>query len=152
MDKLAFEQVMAVAIRREAEAHEFYRDVAAKITDKDVQAVFTQLAAEEMGHMELLEKFRADPTMVMKISAPPADYRIAEATDAQPLSVAMKPADAIALAMKKEQQAVEFYRGLAGKATDNQTRDVFLNLANMELGHKHRLENVFVEIGYPEAF
>jgi hypothetical protein len=31
-------------------------------------------------------------------------------------------------------------------------KDVFNNLANMELGHKHRLETVFVDIGYPEAF
>jgi len=152
MDKTAFEQVMSVAIRREVEAHEFYRDVAAKMTDKEAKAVFAQLAQEEMGHMELLEKFKADPTMVMKITAPPADYRVAEATDARKLSADMKPADAIALAMKKEQQAVEFYRGLAANAADSSTRNVFENLANMELGHKHRLENVFVEIGYPEAF
>jgi len=26
------------------------------------------------------------------------------------------------------------------------------NLANMEMGHKHKLENAFVEIGYPEVF
>jgi rubrerythrin len=104
-----------------------------------------------MGHKELLEKFKYDPTMVMKIEAPP-DYKVAEATELTKLSIAMKPADAIALAMKKEQQAVEFYREFRDRATERSIKDVFENLANMELGHKHRLENVFVEIGYPEVF
>jgi len=29
---------------------------------------------------------------------------------------------------------------------------MFENLARMELGHKTRLEHMFVDIGYPEAF
>ena len=33
-----------------------------------------------------------------------------------------------------------------------ENKEIFENLVNMELGHKARLENVFVEIGYPEAF
>jgi rubrerythrin len=54
--------------------------------------------------------------------------------------------------MKKEQQAVEFYRGLAAGSTDAEVRGVFENLANMELGHKTRLEDIYLEVGYPEAF
>lgn len=88
---------------------------------------------------------------MMKIQAPP-DYKVAETTELPKLSIDMKPADAIALAMKKEQQAVEFYRALGESATDASVKKIFENLTNMELGHKHRLENVFVEIGYPEVF
>ncbi|GAK56947.1 hypothetical protein U27_03911 [Candidatus Vecturithrix granuli] len=151
MDNVQFEQIMSVAIAREIEAHEFYQQVYERTEDAEVKKVFAQLAKEELGHKELLEQFKYDPTMVMKIQAPP-DYKVAEATELPKLSIAMKPADAIALAMKKEQQAVEFYRELRDRATDRSTKDIFENLANMELGHKHRLENVFVEIGYPEVF
>ena len=78
--------------------------------------------------------------------------KVAEATELPKLTLDMQPADAIALAMKKEQQAVEFYRDLSKHCADQEIGKIFENLANMELTHKQKLENVFVEIGYPEAF
>jgi rubrerythrin len=152
MDNLEFERVMSVAIARELEANQFYSSVAKKFDDGATREVFAKLAAEEMGHMELLEKFKNDPTMVMKISAPPVDFKLAESMELPKISTAMKPADAIALAMKKEQQAVEFYRDLSKNSKDSAVKAIFDNLANMELNHKKMLENAFVDIGYPEAF
>ena len=152
MDQMQVEQILSMAITREIEAYEFYQQVYERAQDETAKGVFKQLAKEEQGHREMLEQYLHDPTMVMKIQAPAADYKVAEATELPKLSIDMKPADAIALAMKKEQQAVEFYRALGKDAQDESVRKVFENLANMELGHKHRLENVFVEIGYPEAF
>jgi rubrerythrin len=152
MNSNEIELAFSTASARELEANAFYSRVAKSAANPDVQAVFKQLAEEEMGHFEMIEKFRADPTLSMKIGAPGQDYKLAEATELPPFSDNMKPADAIALAMKKEQQAVEFYKGLSAASTDAGLKSIFDNLANMELGHKHRLENVFVDIGYPEAF
>ncbi|MFH1653076.1 MAG: ferritin family protein [Pseudomonadota bacterium] len=152
MDKIEMEKIFSTAIDREIEAYEFYKDVATRIDNKEVKTVFEQLAKEEMGHKDMLESLKNDPTKMMKITPPAADYKVAEATELPPLSTDMKPADAIALAMKKEEAAVEFYRGMAAGAEESSIKDMFENLANMELGHKHRLENVFVEIGYPEVF
>ena len=152
MDQMQIEQILSAAIMREVEAHEFYQQVADRAKDMSVKEVFQQLAKEELGHQELLEGFKYNPTKIMKIQAPSADYKVAETTALPELSIEMKPADAIALAMKKEQQAVEFYRSMSAAATDADIKGMFENLANMELGHKHRLENVFVEIGYPEVF
>ncbi len=151
MDQQQFEEIFSMAIAREIEAHEFYQKVYARVEDEDVKNIFAQLAEEERGHQEILEQFKHDPTMVMKIKAAP-DYKVAEATDLPELSIDMKPADAIAIAMKKEQQAVVFYRDLRDRSTEQNVKDIFENLANVELAHKHRLENVFVEIGYPEVF
>ena len=152
MDQMQAEQIFSAAIMREIEAYEFYQQVADRAKDMSVKEVFQQLAKEELGHRELLESFKYDATKIMKIQAPSADYKIAEATPLPALSIDMKPADAIALAMKKEQQAVEFYRSMGAAATDADIKRMFENLANMELGHKHRLENVFIEVGYPEVF
>jgi len=113
---------------------------------------FKQLAKEEMHHMEILEEFKADPTKMMNINAPKTDTKVAEATELPSLSADMKPADAIALAMKKEQEAVEFYRNLGKQCTSSESCRFFENLAKMELTHKQKLENLFVEIGYPEVF
>ena len=152
MDKQDFDRVISTAIGREIEANEFYADASAKTKDPVLKQTFSKLAGEEMGHMELLEKFWADPGMPFKIDAPKADLKVAEATELPRLSTSMKPADALALAMKKEQQAMEFYRGLSIASSDAGLKTTFDNLANMELGHKNRLETLFVDIGYPEAF
>ena len=80
------------------------------------------------------------------------DYKIAETQDMPALSTDMKPAEAIAIAMKREQQAAELYRSLAKNANDGTEKEALENLANMEMGHKHKLENAFVDIGYPEVF
>lgn len=152
MNNPQIDQVFATAATRELEANEFYRGVAGRMADPAVRDIFKQLADEEMGHYELIEKFRADSTLILKIAAPVGDWKVAESEELPRLSLDMKPKDAIALAMKKEQQAVEFYQRLAASSSAAEVRDMFQNLANMELGHKRQLETVFVEIGYPEVF
>lgn len=151
MDKQQYEALFDMAISREIEAYEFYCKVSERAQNSEVKIVFAQLSQEELGHKNLLAQFKNDPAKIMKIQASP-DYKVAEATELPALSAEMKPADAIALAMKKEQQAVEFYRALEQNAAEPELKATFANLANMELGHKHRLEHVFVQIGYPETF
>lgn len=146
------EDILSMAVTREIEAYEFYKQVSEKVSDKEVKKIFKELSDEELGHRDFLEKLKLDPVMMKKIEPPKADYKVAEATELPPFSINMKPADAIALAMKKEQQAVEFYRSMADFSGDNEIKENFNNLASMELNHKHRLENVFVDIGYPEVF
>jgi rubrerythrin len=149
---MEIDTLFAIAIEREVEANRFYTAVAQKMHNAGVRAAFSELAQEEYGHMELLEKYKHDPTLELIIAAPGADFKIAEGAPLPKLSLDLKPADAMALAMKKEQQAVEFYRLLAQAATDSGLQDVLNNLVNMELGHKQRLETMFVNIGYPEVF
>lgn len=144
--------ILANAIEREIEAYEFYKQISEKVLNKDVKKIFRDLSQEELGHREFLEKLKFNQSMFTKIEPPAADYKVSEATDLPPFNLDMKPADAIALAMKKEQQAVEFYRSMAESTGEPDIKKTFKNIANMELNHKHRLENIFVDIGYPEAF
>ena len=139
------------AIASEVEAHEFYAKVSERSTNASVKRTFAELAADELSHKRFLEGCRIDPTQLKKIQTGP-DYKVAEATALPDLSIDMKPADALALAMKKEEQAARFYEGLAKTATDAVTRSMFENLARMEIGHKTRIEDLFVNIGYPEVF
>jgi len=144
-------QALATAIGREEEAHRFYSDVAARAGNPAVKETFLALAKDELGHKTFLEGARQDLRLLDKLPAVP-DYKVAEATAQPTLSVEMKPADAFALAMKKEEEAARFYEGLAESAKDPQLRAMFGNLARMELGHKSRMESLFVAVGYPEAF
>ena len=145
-------KLFSIAIAREIEANDFYAKAARTAVDASVRAIFTELAKDELAHMELLERLRADPTLPMKMHKPAVDYKVAEEVDLPMLSTDMKPADAIALAMKTEQRAMEFYAGMATNCADAELKGIFQSLADMEAGHKCRLEALFVDIGFPEAF
>ena len=80
------------------------------------------------------------------------DYKVAETVDEPELSMAMKPADAFALAMKKEEAAMKQYTGMAEMCDDEGKRQVFLDLAAMERDHKLKMESAFIDIGYPEVW
>ncbi len=152
MEKSQLESILATAMDSELEANRFYSEVAGRATNPNVKQIFTELAGDELGHWQLLDAARRDPALVSRMSGPIADYRVAEATALPALSIDMTPADAIALAMKKEQEAVELYTRLAKGASDPVLSAALMGLARMEQGHKTRLETVFVQIGYPEVF
>ena len=81
-----------------------------------------------------------------------ADYKVSETVDEPELSMDMKPADAFALAMKKEEEAMVQYTALADECPDAEKKRVFLDLAAMERAHKRKMEDAFVDIGYPEVW
>jgi len=140
--------IFAMAIDREEAANRFYAELARRVKNQSVREIFEALAKEELSHRTLLQ---ADPQLGAKIKSG-SDFHVAESEAAPDVRPDMPLRDAVALAMKKEQQAVELYRGLARVATDAGTRELFENLMNMELGHKIKLEAVFVDIGYAEVF
>lgn len=142
---------LEAAIRSEQEAHDFYKDVAGRAANPTVRQTFSELAGDELGHKVFLEACLKDPKLLEGLRVGP-DYKVAEATSLPDLSVSMKPADALALAMKKEEQAARGYEALAEASSDREVKAVFENLARMEAGHKVRLEALFVNIGYPEVF
>jgi rubrerythrin len=148
---ITIREILEAAISREEDAQVFYTRVAAACDNAYVRQLFTQLASDEQGHKEFLLGCLKDPKLLQKLPLP-ADYKVAEATSRPQPSATMTPADAIALAMKREQGAVEHYRQLAAMATAPDYRQAFEGLAAMEAGHKTRLESAFVNIGYPESF
>ena len=80
------------------------------------------------------------------------DYHVAENVDRPKLSTAMKPADAFALAMKNEEDAMNHYTNLAAAVSDAEMKKIFHELAAMEKEHKFSMEKAFVDIGYPEVW
>ncbi|MFI5221701.1 MAG: ferritin family protein [Bacteroidia bacterium] len=140
------------AIEQEHAAFNFYIAAFEKVANPGVKKTFWELAQEEQGHANLLEMYKKNKVIGAIFKKEVIDYKITETQDQPALSILMKPAEAIAIAMKRELEAANLYRVLADNASNNEEKDALLNLANMEMGHKHRLENIFVEIGYPEVF
>ena len=151
MDKKTYQQILDAAIDSEIESHQFYQQAARKVGDAYLKKMFGELAEEELKHQLILQAFRKDERKAIHF-ARAADYHLSETMDDQPLSVDMKPADAIALAMKKEEAAMNQYASLARAATDEAVKKTFQELAAMEQGHKTKMEAAFVDIGFPEVW
>jgi rubrerythrin len=151
MDKKAYQSILDMAIQAEIEANLFYHQVAEKVKDAYLHEMFLRFAREELKHRTILEGFRNNEKAALSF-ARVQDFQIAETVDEPSLSIEMKPADAIALAMKKEQAAMQQYTRLAKASTDAEQAKIFLELAEMERDHKANLEAAFVDIGYPEVW
>lgn len=152
MDQRTYQQILQDAVQGEIEAHQFYQAVADKVTDGHLREMFLTFADEERKHRRILEGFKDKPDMAIHFARVP-DFHLSESMPVTAaLSMEMKPADAIALAMKKEEVAMRHYTQLADACGDAAQQKVFRELAAMERGHKAKMENAFVDIGFPEVW
>ena len=152
MDINTFQEIIDSAIKSEIEARQFYLEVADKVENATIKGMFKEFADEELSHQKILERFSSHKDMNIQFTKVP-DYHVSESVDdTEKLSISMKPADAIALAMKKEEIAMRHYTQLAEACTDPDQGKVFRELAEMERGHKAKMERAFVDIGYPEVW
>ncbi len=146
-----YEDILKRAIQGEIEAAEFYANVAEQSENTYIKDLFRSFSEEEKKHRQILEGFRQDPSAAVTFEKVP-DFHVSETVDVPPLSMDMKPADAIALAMKKEEAAMQQYTALADVCSDPDRKKLFLELAAMERGHKAKMESAFVDIGFPEIW
>jgi rubrerythrin len=145
-----YKKILQMAIGNEIAAYDFYRNVSEKTKDNSLKDIFSEMAEEEKKHKIFLEGFisGAKPLYFSGV----ADYKVSETVEKPKLSVSMKPADAIALAMKEEEEAMRMYQSLADSSTNSEQKDLFLNLARMEKGHKVKLEDLYTTMAFPEVW
>lgn len=146
-----YKEILNMAIRDEVEAFEFYDSVAQKVSDRSLKQIFSELAGEEQKHRQLLQAFLNNPAMPLRFKEE-IDYKVSETIAVPLLSMEMKPADAIALAMKKEEEAMKTYNELARVSSHPDQSHEFSELAVMEQGHKTRLEKLYTNMAFPEVW
>ena len=147
-----YKEILQMAVGNEVEAYEFYRDAAAKMKDPAMKKTFQELADEESGHKVLLEGYLSNEMKDMKFKEE-KDYKVAETVEApKTLSTDMAFKDAIALSMKKEQEAMEMYQQFADASEEAKQKETFLELAKMEKGHKVRLEGIYTDMAFIEVW
>lgn len=144
-------EVLKMAVGNENEAYEFYRAAAEKAADASVKTFFEGIAKDELKHKVTLEAFLKDPSKTVQFEAH-HDAQVSETIALPELTTEMSFKDAVALAMKKEQEAVELYGRLANASADEAQKQLFIELANMERDHKENLENIFINAAYGEVW
>jgi len=146
-----FQKIITNAIDSEVESYAFYKSVADRVEDASLKTLFLDLAEDEKGHREYLQGLLLRDAKQMHFVAA-RDYRVTDSLEEPVLSTDMKPLDGLVLAIKKELQAAQMYTQLAAASADAEQQTVFVQLANMEKGHKARLEDIYTNMAYPEAW
>ncbi len=151
MNREEYRTILKNAIQSEIDAQKFYQDVADKMKDAFLKDLFLTFVREEKKHQEILEGFQASIPEKLPFDEQ-RDYHVAESQPAPVVSADMTPTDAFALAMKREEVAMNHYTSLADGCTDPKQKAIFQELAAMERDHKQKMESAFVDIGYPEIW
>jgi rubrerythrin len=144
-------KIISTAIDREVEAYTFYRTVSEKAKDAALKKLFNELAGEEKQHREFLQGMLSKDVTKMHFDAK-ADYKVVATLPSPPLSADMKPLDGIVVSIKKELEAMQMYTQLAKLSNDTEQKFLFTQLANMESGHKARLEDLYTNMAFPEVW
>ncbi|MDI9633626.1 MAG: ferritin family protein [Methanolinea sp.] len=146
-----YKKIISMAINREVEAYTFYKTVSDKVKDANLKRLFTELAGEETKHREFLQGLLAKDVKALKFS-PAKDFKVGDNIKTPDLSPDMKPVDGLVVAIKKELEAMQMYTALANNSEDPEQKKMFLELANMERGHKARLEDIYVNTAFAESW
>jgi rubrerythrin len=146
-----FKAIIVSAIDSEIEAFDFYHNVSEKVEDSALKRIFSELAVEEKGHRAFLQSIlnRGGDALQVDDSQ---DYKLAETLETPPLTMDMKPTEGIALAIRKELDAMQMYTQLSRVSLDPGEKQTFLELAKMEKGHKTRLEDIYTNMAFPEVW
>lgn len=146
-----YKGIISEAINNEVEAYTFYHTVSEKVTDANLKTLFGELAGEEKGHREYLQKLLSRDITSLGFSST-KDYKVGDSIPTPPLTPDMKPVDGLVVAIKKELAAMQMYTQLANASDDAEVKKLFTELATMERGHKTRLEDIYVNTAFAEAW
>jgi rubrerythrin len=138
------------AIVNEEAAAAFYRRAAERISDPQTKEVLESLMRDEQEHKRLLQEFRSGARPLPDATV--QTTTLVEVFGAPQFSEELAPSDALLLAANKERLAVEFYENWAKLYPDGEERRLLLYLANVERGHKVRVEAMFANAAFPESW
>ena len=146
-----YKNIISEAINNEVEAYTFYHTISEKIKDANLKTLFGELAGEEKGHREYLQKLLSRDIKTLGFSST-KDYKVGDSIPTPPLTPDMKPVDGLVVAIKKELAAMQMYTQLANASEDAEVKKLFTELATMERGHKTRLEDIYVNTAFAEVW
>ena len=140
------EEALNYAISKENQTMNLYHMFQGMVRDPSAKKLLGDLAAQELGHREILEKAlgRGDlrslggarDTVQIDFEDYLVETRITEDSD---------PQEVMRFALKNEKHAFELYQGLAGNYSGTALQAIFKRLADEELKHKQILQEQYEE-------
>jgi len=144
--------IIAIAIKREEEAYDFYLDIHAKVADPSLKQTLEFIAGEEKKHKAFLVSYRDGNfgTKALKMSDF-IDYKIAEYLEEPDIGGESKPEDVYLAASHRELRSFHFYTELSNLHADGDIKEMLLKMANEELKHKEKMEYLYANTAFPQT-
>jgi rubrerythrin len=133
------DQILDLAIAREEDANQFYLALASRVQSPEMRKVFEELAGEELEHKAKLE-LEVMKTGRVVTAMQDVDIGIERAVGFNKADLDMDYKDVLIIAMQKEESAFKLYVDLAGRVTNEDSKETLLALAQEEVKHKLRFE------------
>ncbi|MHC4543325.1 MAG: ferritin family protein [Planctomycetota bacterium] len=135
----SYDEILELAIAREEDASKFYLALAARVQRPEMRKVFEELAGEELEHKAKLE-LEVMKTGRVVTAMQDVDIGIERAVGFNKADLDMDYKDVLIIAMQKEESAFKLYVDLAGRVTNEDSKETLLALAQEEVKHKLRFE------------
>jgi len=146
-DELA--ELLDSAIYKEIASQAVYEAAQSKTQDPGAKALMQELAKEELGHSQRLKKLKEQgiPKQNWHQEKVP-NLMISEYLTGGDTVEGAGLQEALVFAMKREQQAVEFYSRMMSLMRDETAKNLCTSLVQEELKHKLRLEMLYDDLFY----
>lgn len=144
MKFITLEEIIKFAVQREETAYRLYTDAAQKSTSIASRKMFQEMAAEEAGHKEVFSRVEVAEAASRAAAGIP-DTKIAEYLADVPLRPDMTYDEIIRNGIKTEESAWKLYAAAAEATEDQSLKKILLAFAEVEKGHKKKLEELYDE-------
>ncbi len=139
-----FEEIIKFAVKREESAYRLYKAAAERAQSVAARKMFEEMAAEEAGHKSSFEKLDLEQAENYKFT-PHTDMKLAEYMAEIPFREEMSYPEILHYALKTEENAYKLYTAAAEMIDDPKLKRMLLVLADVEKGHKLRIEAMYDE-------
>ena len=139
-----FESIIAFAIENEIAAVELYEKMRDMARRQNAKVMFSELAAEEVGHRKTFEGLTAKNVPDVQLKEV-TDLKISDYLVDVDFKPDMEYQDILIIAMKREESAVKLYNDMAAQVENPKLEKLLKFMAQEEAKHKLRLETEYDE-------
>ncbi|MEE4242292.1 MAG: ferritin family protein [Desulfopila sp.] len=144
------------AIEMEKDGEKFYRELALKCSNPGLQAIFTNLADEELDHIRLFSNLQKETSLDIKDSSILEDSKniFAAMKEKNQIDIAADAdqTDAYTVALQMEEKAFRFYEEKAQETDNTSEKHLLQAIAREERRHYRILENIIDFVSRPEQW
>jgi rubrerythrin len=144
MSFTTLDDVIKFAVQREETAYRLYQSAAQKATSISSRKMFEELAHEEAAHKVSFERLDLG-VLENHTFSKEVDMKLAEYMVDIPFREDLTYAEILHYAMKTEEYAYKLYLTAAENTPDLKVKKMLLLLADVEKGHKQRIEDIYDE-------
>ncbi|GAM08158.1 rubrerythrin [Geobacter sp. OR-1] len=144
MGFVTLEEIIKFAVQREEDAVQLYTRAAEMTASIAARKMFEEFVAEETGHKKVFSQMDLAKAEQYKANKVP-DMGISKYLVHLELKPDMSYPQILQFAIKTEENAYQLYKAAAEAVDDPQLKKTLEVFADVELGHKKRIEAIYDE-------